>query len=270
MDITAEVVLKSNGQHFRPLVTFKLVYPRFIHPQVMTHRVFSRNVSSSRAIPTEKLIELAIESDIRPLQWGENARGMSSHNVLAGTLGESADWHWCQARQSAIEEARSLSLLGVHKQWANRLLEPFLPVTTLLTATDFDNFYMLRLSQEAQPEIKMLAEEMLMADEHAPVDRLIPGEWHMPFVLDEELDEDEITRMMISVARCARVSYTTPDNDLLSTVERDIQLYERLRQSGHWSPFEHVAQMLALPTRIANFTGWLQYRQLLDSASYQA
>lgn len=269
MNITAEVILKSNGWHFRPLVTFKLVYPRFIHPQVMTHRVFSRNVSSSRAIPTEKLIDLVIESDIRPLHWGANARGMASQNVLAGTLGESADWHWMRARQTAIEEARSLSQLGVHKQWANRLLEPFLPVTTLLTATDFDNFYQLRLSHEAQPEIRVLAEEMLKADEHTPAERLIPGQWHVPFLLEDERELSEPTKMKISVARCARVSYKTPDDDLLSTIKRDILLYERLLQSGHWSPFEHVAQLLSAPTRIANFTGWLQYRQLLDGDSTQ-
>ena len=263
--ISAKIVLTSSTSSGHQLITFVLKYPRFIHAQIMTHRVFSRNVSSSRAIPTSKMVKTAIESNIRPESWGKNQKGMSPGLTLTDSNGITADMHWDDARNSAIHYALQLEDLGVHKQWANRLLEPFLPVTTIVTATDFTNFFNLRLNHEAQGEIQELAEKMLTEKKAVPPTWVEPGDWHIPFIREEEEGYPLGTRQRISVARCARVSYKTPDDDMYSTPERDMALFDRLAKSGHWSPFEHVAMALASPVRIANFTGWLQYRQLVDT-----
>ncbi len=263
--ITAKIILASQSANQHEIYTYVLKYPRFIHPQLMTHRVFSRNVSSSRAIPTEKMTRTAIVSNIRPVAWESERTGMSPGRTLTDSNGISADMIWDDARNSAMHYAQQLSDLGVHKQWANRILEPFLPVTTIVTATDFTNFFNLRLSHEAQGEIQELAEKMLAEKMAVPPTWVSPGEWHIPFIREEEEGLELDTKMRISVARCARVSYKTPDNDMYSTIERDMALWDRLQKSCHWSPFEHQAMALASSVRVANFSGWVQYRQLVDT-----
>jgi Thymidylate synthase complementing protein len=168
---------------------------------------------------------------------------------------------WLDAMYWATECARNLADAGVHKQITNRLLEPFMHMTTLVTATEWQNFFTLRDHADAQPEIQILAKAMRKAlDESSPTLRT----WHMPFVHDT-LHQPGNLLAGISAARCARVSYlnhdgTNPD------IEKDLTLARRLAASGHWSPFEHVACANHLAERSsmeANFQGWKQLRHIM-------
>jgi thymidylate synthase ThyX len=153
---------------------------------------------------------------------------------------------WNIARENAIASATNLQALGVHKEVVNRLLEPFLFITTLITSTEWDNFFKQRLAHDAQSEIRLLAEEMCEAIKtSAPAQRW----WHRPF-------SDDIRQ---SVARCARVSYNKEGRE--STLDEDTALYEKLKADGHWSPFEHVAHTGGAGVKSGNFTGWTQHRQ---------
>ena len=107
------------------LTTFVLTYPRFIHSEFMTHRVFSRNASSSRAIPVKKQIEMVVTECAIPLAFTKNQKGMQGGDPLTGDAHQKAVSIWLQARDAMVGFAQQLADLEVHKQYANRLLEPF-------------------------------------------------------------------------------------------------------------------------------------------------
>jgi len=95
------------------------------------------------------------------------------------------------------------------------------------------------------------------------------GEWHLPLLRRE--DHRELTlieKIKVSVARCARVSYLTHNG--LRDIQEDIKLYDRLLESKHMSPFEHVACPLSNPFNrwSSNFKGWLQHRTLVENSNY--
>lgn len=261
MTISAKVVLDSISGVGKRITTLELVYPRFIHSELMTHRAFSRNSASSRAIPVERMIQMVQEDPAMPIAWGKNTRGMQAKEDLPYSDMAKAQCAWLDAMQWAVEHAEILASLNVHKQIVNRLLEPFMHMTTLVTATEWENFFTLRDHPDAQPEIQALAKEMRKAlDESSPTLRM----WHMPFINDT-LHQPLNLLAGISAARCARVSYlnhdgTNPD------IERDLALARRLAASGHWSPFEHVACANLRPERSsmeANFQGWKQLRHVM-------
>jgi thymidylate synthase ThyX len=265
--IRAAIVEDSINEHKNRLTTFLLVYPRFVHAQIMTHRMFSRNVSSSRAIPVERMIEDILENPAEPIYYGKNQKGM----VAKAQLGEGELWAaeqvWADAMMDAIEHARRLSKLGLHKQHANRLLEPFSHVKTVLTATEFDNFFQLRLHHDAQPEMQEIAVQMKeLLDFSAPQEVAI-GSWHLPFVWSYERSTyaDNPTLLRISAARCARVSYASFVTKKLSETGEDTKLAEKLLQDRHLSPFEHQATPLATQEMSANFKGWMSWRKILEA-----
>jgi thymidylate synthase ThyX len=236
-----------------------LTYPRFIHSEVMTHRVFSRNAASSRAIPINKMIDDIKQCPARPVHWGRNQKGMQANESLSRDEALRAIALWDGACKVNIETVQKMVELGVHKQVANRLLEPFAHMTTLVTATDFDNFFSLRADPDAQPEFQVLAFTALDGYLNSTPKPLAPGEWHIPFGdrMPEGLELAD--RLKIAVARAARVSYKTFDGQI-NPVE-DYRLHDRLAESGHWSPFEHVAECSETRIRSGNFIGWSQYRK---------
>lgn len=261
MTITAKVVLDSISGTGKRITTLELVYPRFIHAELLTHRALSRNSASSRAIPVERMIAMVAEDTAMPERWGRNMRGMQAKEDLAGYDADVAQDEWLTAALSARQHAERLAKIGVHKQIVNRLLEPFMHMTTLVTATEWENFFTLRDHQDAQPEIQAMAKAMRKAlDESSPTLRM----WHMPFVHDT-LHQPLNLLGGISAARCARVSYlnhdgTNPD------IEKDLALARRLAASGHWSPFEHVAcaHLRDEPNSMqGNFRGWKQLRHVM-------
>ena len=239
------VIADTVANHGGRITTLKCTYPRYIHAQVMTHRVFSRNAASSRAIPTSVMIENA---RVMPNHFGLNQAGMQPQKVEADR--ERCEAVWNIARENAITSAINLQALGVHKEVVNRLLEPFMFITTLITSTEWDNFFKQRLAHDAQSEIRLLAEEMCEAIRTSvPAQRM----WHLPFAIGNNV------RIEQSVARCARVSYNKEGRE--STLDEDIALYEKLKADGHWSPFEHVAHAGVAGVKSGNFTGWVQHRQ---------
>ena len=145
-----------------------------------------------------------------------------------------------------MEHACALMALGLHKQIANRVLEPFVFQTTLVTATEWENFLALRADPDAQPEFQALADLMLDAYVANTPRALAAGEWHIPFgdMMPGGLTLEE--QLRVATARCARLSYLTFDG--IIHVERDVELHDRLARRGHWSPFEHIAQALDTAT----------------------
>lgn len=259
------------------LTTWALTYPRFVHAELMTHRVFSRNSASSRAIPSEKMRKLVQEHPALPVWWGKNQSGMQAREELSDIRPayEVHDgWHplspreeaqklWLEARDKMIEYSDRLAKLGLHKQLCNRLTEAWMPITVLVSATSFGNWFHLRDHKDAQPEIQVIATEMHYRYLEAKPEALEAGQWHLPYF--EGLADDHPYAKKVSVGRCARVSY--PTHEGVRDPTKDIELCDKLIASwrdggpGHFSPFEHVAQALATPERIGNFSGWKQFRK---------
>lgn len=266
MAFAAKILADSISLQGVRITTFELTYPRIIHAEFMTHRMFSRNAASSRAIPVEKLIKKVKEDPFIPEYWGRNQSGMQAEKELDEQEAAIARTYWLQGRDAAVATAENLLKVGLHKQLANRVLEPFQWYTVLATATEYDNFFALRCHRDAQPEIRRVA--VLMRAEmkaHTPM-LVVDNGWHLPLTpdLDElyaEFDLEQVKK--ISAGRCARVSYETHDGrrDPL----KDIELCERLVASGHMSPLEHVARPAVPGEWYGNFKGWKSMRKYVPN-----
>jgi hypothetical protein len=284
MTITANIIADSIGPTDIRLTTMQLRYPRFIHAEFMTHRVFSRNASSSRAIPVAKLIEDIRRDPAMPIFWGSNKPGMQAGDELNANDIIFCKEAWLGGLEAAIDHATTLMDIGLHKQIANRILEPWAHINVVVTATDWDNFWELRCHPDAQPEMRILAETMREAYQESGPTRLQAGQWHLPYV--DQSTWNDITgnseewlgdAIRASVARCARVSYLTFEGKE-PNLEEDLKLYERLVGGVplHASPAEHQAtpdvrtwmpsqgMCWTRPEEHGNFTGWRQFRKQLE------
>jgi hypothetical protein len=274
MTITATVLEDSLSPEGIRLTTFQLRYPRFIHSELMTHRVFSRNASSSRAIPIMRMIRNTVADMAEPVAWGRNKPGMQAGKNLTGFRRWIARRLWRTAGWTAAGFAYLLAKSGVHKQIANRVIEPWSHISVVVTSTDFSNWFKLRDHEDADPTIKALAQAMRVEfDENKPKD-LMPGEWHLPYLSEEEKASlhTELARQ-VSAARCARVSYLTHDNQTPS-LEADYRLFEQLMggEIQHASPTEHQATpdklwsrgRWAKPELHGNLHGWRQFRKEIE------
>ena len=289
--ITAKVIADSISELGYRITTLELEYPRFIHAEFMTHRQFSRNAASSRAIPIDKMIEQVIYNTAMPVQWGLNQSGMQAKDEQANT--DACKEAWCNARDSAIHHAYQLKNLGLHKQIVNRVLEPFQMMKTLVTATSFDNFFNLRCHKDAQPEIKMLADLMYQAMQESTPEVLHAGEWHTPYVYHRRYGQDAL--MYYVLGRDGEVQYLTEDEALKiscscaaqvsyrkndTSIQKALSIYDKLVNSEpvHASAFEHCATPLSRETQdgvthirvdgipcSGNFERWVQYRQLIKN-----
>ncbi len=276
------------------LTTFELDYPRFIHAEIMTHRVFSRNAQSSRAVPVKSTLA-ANQEWVTPLVWGKNKSGMSSEEILQGIELESAKQLWDEAAKNAFVFSERLAGVNLHKQWSNRITEPFSNIKVVITATEWDNFFWLRIDSEAaQPEMLELAQKMEKLYDESEPELLYSGEWHLPYVLATRENNSQVfmdstgkilteeEALKISASCSAQVSYRR----LNDTYEKAIEIYEKLFSGPkpHLSPTEHQAKVIkhfdldsdtAWPAGIThidrndsywsgNLQGWVQYRQLLS------
>ncbi len=272
--ITAKVIADSIGFKGQRITTFSLHYPRFIHSELMTHRVFSRNSSSSRAIPVQKMIDRIMEDPAMPVFWGKNQPGMQASEELDPIDQLIAVNTWLRGRDLAVEIAKDLIAIGVHKQIANRPLETWMWQDTVLTATYWGNWYSLRYHTDAQPEIKVLAEVMLAAHNESTPVRLKAGEWHLPYIFDFEKKVMSIDELLVcSSARCARVSYMNHEGKPVSLAE-DKKTFERLMGGNpkHASPSEHQAKFpeahdlqdgYIFPHLNSNLQNWVQHRKYI-------
>lgn len=278
--IKSEIITDSITESGARITTYVLTYPRFIHSEFMTHRALSRNASSSRAIPTPKFMEAIKTEPAMPLAFTKNCKGMQAKDVLDNQ--DDAVKVWLEARDLMLQCVQKLSDLGVHKQHANRLLEPFQHITVVATATDWPNFFGLRKHPDAQPEFQALASSMWKNLKSSEPKSLALGEWHLPFVTEKEFDKLRVLKcfdlkseyanrlqnlIKQSVARCARTSYNTHDGTD-NTLEKDLDLYSKLVGGFpiHASPTEHQAKAIGdRNEQSGNFKGWLQYRKTLSN-----
>lgn len=274
MSIRAKVILDSISPHGCRITTMELVYPRFIHAELMTHRTFSRNVASNRAIPTARLAELVMDDPVMPLVAGANRPGMQPGVELGRWRRAAVRGSWFVFAAMSTLQSRWLAYLGLHKQWANRWMEPAQYITTLVTATTWDNFLFQRLHIDAQIEMRVLAEQVRDCLEDSVPRKVPPGYWHLPFITPEDMieadrrgDIDHRDLRLVSAARCARVSYLNHRG--VRDLDDDIRLAGKLLQRGypgaprHLSPFEHVALCRDDSEPRANFHGWSQLRGMV-------
>lgn len=302
-NIKATIIQDSISHSKQRITTFELEYPRFIHSELMTHRLFSRNAASSRAIPVAKMLDHVANNPASPIHWGENQAGMQAKQELRSDAKADAQHVWKTAAVSSAEYSRMLHEIGCHKQIANRVTEPFQIMKTIVTATNYSNWYWLRHHSDAQPEIHELAKCMFTAQGSSDPFYLIPGEWHVPYVqrVRDELNSNMLKyidnngetltaqeALEVSASCCAQVSYRKLDD----TLEKARSIFQRLIHSEpkHASPVEHQATPMTWTTAITkefphtwetgvthlarnsnfysgNFCGWIQHRQLIPNQS---
>lgn len=273
MAYSARILCDSINRKVQRLTTMEVTFPRFILAEFNTHRLFSRNSASSRAIPFAKQVARVMADPFIPIYWGKNQSGMQADQEIDEELQQVGREKWLRARDYAVEQATILSDIGTHKQIVNRLLEPFMWHTVIVTATEWKNFFALRIHPDAQPEIQHIAKMMRQRLEQSTPKLVEVGNWHLPLILPDEYNgvfEYSLKAREVSAARCARVSYLTHDGQ--RSIDADLELYHRLVSSGHMSPLEHVATPLLYKPGYSNFRGWRQLRKTIpgeDVYSYK-
>ncbi len=272
--IDVKVIADSLGPNGIRLLTLQLKYPRIILAELNTHRLFARSSASSRAIPVSKLADMALETMYEPIRYGKNQAGMQAKEEnLEGEDLERAREIWKGMAIVCAQGVKQLSELGLHKQWCNRPIEWFSHVSTVLTSTEWDNFFELRFHKDAQPEFYELARQIYYCHGTShPVFRPSGNSeesWHLPYVTDEERKSDLAAKpgylCAISAARCARVSYNKHDGTAPS-VDEDLKLFDRLVVSKpqHQSPAEHQAKSIDSRAWFGNLCGWVQFRKYIE------
>lgn len=264
-----KIIADSTYRFGTRLTTFQVKYWRPILAEVNTHRVFSRNAASSRAMGFTKRCDQIREGAFVPTHWNSEQKGMVGGEEFSDQIKEvinrdiqklaNATINYLEELNGKIERLTGKS---IHKQYLNRYLEPFVSVTQLISSTEWDNFFDLRIKPDAQPEIYDVAKQMQdLLKSHTPQE-IGFNQWHLPYVTEVEFDEYglDIARK-ISVARCARVSYRAYEGN--TKLENDLALYERLLAGKHMSPFEHVATPSEDKKYWANYQGWAQFRSFV-------
>lgn len=287
MTISAKVIAHSvSSLGGPPLITLKITFHRYVLAEFNTHRMFSRNFRSSRAVPVRKLLAEVRTSPAMPITWQANQPGMQGGAELTGEALAKCRTLWMDAARSAADSAEAMMTNGLHKSWANRVLEPYLYVHGVVSSTQWSNFFALRCHPAAQPEMRALADAIFVAIAESDPVVLKPGQWHLPFVgyPGEGYDfapQTTGTLIKCSVARCARVSYETQDGKP-SSWEEDLALYDRLvtrepPEDGskpepiHASPAEHQATPHNMFSSTWNDKGanfgqeWTQFRKTLPN-----
>jgi thymidylate synthase ThyX len=234
------------------MVTLELEYPRFIHSELMTHRMLSKNAASSRAIPIKKMHETITEKTAMPVHWGKNQPGMSAKEEVDDLVKQGAEGVWNSARDAMLSHSTVMSDMGLHKQIANRITEPFQLMKTVISGTEWANLIWLRHHPDAQPEFYDLADCIVKCLQQSESMLIVSGEWHTPYVhrfrdidgvlqyLDsngEKLSVEDAIK--VSASCCAQVSYRRNDDSL----EKAKDIFARLIDSKpiHASPIEHQA-----------------------------
>jgi thymidylate synthase ThyX len=296
--ISAKVIADSVCPQGVRMTTMEIEYPRFILAELNTHRMLSKNSASSRAIPTKAMHEFIRANPATPVSWGKNQPGMKANEQVGSNVATEAEQIWNRAKDDALHWADALAhKLAIHKQIANRITEPWMTMKTVISGTEWNNFFHLRNHADAQPEIKALAEAMTVAyTTHLPVP-LKPGEWHLPYItiaeyvptgelqyLNNNFDPISLEEAkIISASCCAQVSYRKNDDSF----DKAKKIYDQLILSEpvHASPIEHQATPMDVNSMCrfepdtwqpgvthvsansdlwsGNLRGWIQYRKLI-------
>lgn len=263
MQTTVTIVADSYNDITDSRATTALIrLPRFILPQMNTHRKFARNVGSSRA---KRFLQNAKNMTYQPIIWLENHKGMSAEFLVPGWKANVAKFIWRSSAWSAFLHGYALDKLGISKQYSNRIIEPYCYTDYLVTSTEWENFFRQRDDSHAQYEIQIVARRLKKAIEESVPRNLLYGEWHLPFISDKERYEapDVHDLIKVSCARSARTSYST--NGYHKDFAEDIKLYNKLVKDKppHLSPTEHQLCAVDMPYS-GNIDGFLQYRKLVE------
>jgi hypothetical protein len=317
-DPTVKVICHSISPDNIPLVTVHMRYWRAVHAELMTHRVFSRNARSSRAVPVQKMLDEIMSDPFIPKHWGKNQKGMQASEECnepviiqkpmsllyeegpeIGYWGDalSREEAWLEARDKAVQFGEAFMTAGYHKQLVNRLLEPFMWIDTLVTSTDWANFFALRDHKDAEPHIRDLAQATKEAITASTPQKLDYDQWHVPYV-DAQIEDDGQqsyryhfsetgivrgfkfmdveTARKVSGARCARISYAPFDGN--GSIAAELERFDKLVTNWpvHASPVEHQATPDRLineawttewanPQDHRNFRGWRQFRSMIPN-----
>ena len=288
--ITATVIADSISPDNKRMTTMEIEYPRFILAELNTHRMLSKNSASSRAIPVKAMHQHIRENTASPVAWGKNQAGMQAKEVLDVEDSVEAFMLWEQARDNALEVSDALAELNLHKQIVNRVTEPWMIMKTVISGTEWKNFFWLRAHADAQPEIQVLAQKMRDAYVKSIPNKLQPGEWHLPYIKTDRnrngrllyLDQNNepmtlVDARVVSASCCAQVSYRKNDDSL----EKANKIFDQLIKSvpAHASPIEHQAtpmqpnmgfgelgvthQARNMEYWSGNLRGWIQFRKLV-------
>lgn len=264
---TATCLEASEAANGKKLYTFELRYPRIIHSEFLTHRVFSRNAMSSRATPAKVLIEDVLENPYIPQYILGNKSGMVGEDTLTEEQKMKFLSEYNRLVGYTCQKALELNEIGVHKNLINRLIEPYSFIKTIVTATEWDNFFKLRLAPDAEPNMRDLADAIKQskgitdAEEPIKVDSTL---YHLPYVSVEERNIlTPLEAMMVSAARCARVSYYNHDGSE-PNIDKDIQLFHHLLRGGHFSPMEHPCVECSDSCSYYNIRGFMSLRYILN------
>ena len=310
--IKATTLLDSVSTSDERLTTFVVEYPRLVLAELNTHRMLSRNSASSRAIPFDKM---TTQLTARPVRFGEANPGMQDKGeeynqpVFYEDADEyfSPEEYWEIAKDSAQKMARGYYRAGYHKQVYNRLTDHFQMMKTVISSTEWANFFWLRNHASADPTFAELARVMQQAMQESIPQTLLPSEWHLPYVtsrrndngklvywLDSETQLCEDDALKVSAARCAAVSYRNTNYGL----EKCRQVHDKLvgDDRKHGSAMEHQAKAMTgldaggeitlvtnpktwepgithmdSESRLwsGNFQGWIQYRKLIPGENYK-
>lgn len=243
------------------LTTLHCVYPQFIHQQVLTHRMFSRNSSSLRAISFNRASE---EFEIVYPTWTEEKKGMRGKVIKQESKIDLANSIVDCMSNAVRKYCYELEMLGIHHQDINNYLRPFQNIHTVITATDWTNFFSQRLHESTKPDMQRLAWLIYYALEESKPLRIT---FHIPLVDDlqkdfpfDKYDYPGEDLPLISAARLARISYFKWQDDQ----EKDLQLAKKLIENQHPSPFEHIAFAQQDDNYYANFKSWKQLRKVLE------
>ncbi len=257
----AKIIADSISPNGNRLTTMEVKMHRFVLAEFNTHRVFSRNSASSRAIPVKKMLERVKNDTAMPVWWGKNQSGMSAREELTPGEIETAKNLWLKARDHAIETVEKLNNMEVHKQLVNRLLEPWLWHFAIVSSTEWTNAFAQRCHPDAQPETRAAFMAMQYAYYKSEPQKVWYGDWHLPY-LDNHTRKVTTTeeQKKISVARCARVSYLYHNGVI--DIGKDLEMYDKLVSANpmHASPFEHCATPNLVFSKGGNFKGWDQLR----------
>ena len=268
--ITAKVIADSINETGQRLTTFELEFPRLILSECNTHGAIEKNTSSSRAIPVSKMLDHILQQNLKPIYFGSKKSGMQAGEELTGEDLQYAKDVWESALKNAVEQADLLDECGVAKEVTNRITEPYQLIKAVWSATDWENWFNLRLEKDADPNICMLAYKMYEAMSKSMPVLLKKGEYHLPYVgkydipvaysdlggyeyetgynvfyYDKECDhtiEHCLTleeAIKYSVASCAQVSYRSEG----MTLEKAEKIWNMLVKSEvvHASPLTHIA-----------------------------
>jgi thymidylate synthase ThyX len=300
--ITAKIIADSVCPEGNRMTTMEIEYPRFILSELNTHRMLSKNSASSRAIPVKAMHDHIRNNTATPIYWGINQPGMKAKEEATGSDLSEAKYIWAKARDASINYAAHLADLNIHKQITNRITEPWMLMKTVISGTEWNNFFYLRNHMDAQPEIHQLAQVMFDELTMSTPQELKPGEWHVPYVKSERNKYGHLEYLdtaggylsimdarVISASCCAQVSYRKNDD----TLDKAKNIFSQLIESvpAHASPVEHQASPMDIGsierfnpetwesgiTHVSassdlwsgNLRGWIQFRKLIrDEAKW--